>query len=76
MTREEWANIAARFWSIATEMIDHIDEGRLVEAPGSSFNDRRMVRDYVTAVRRLVDEAPFTPEPPDIDGDGTARGAA
>lgn len=73
---EDWMNVAGRFWTVANELIHHADAGRLVEAPGSSFNDRRMVREYIAAVRRLVDEVSFTPEPPGHDGDDTARGAA
>jgi len=69
-TADEWAHVARRFWTVVHELIHHADAGRLVEAPGSSFNDRRSVRAYLNAVRALLADGPFDSEPADVDPAG------
>ena len=77
LTRDEWQKVACRFWLVADELIHHVDEGRIVVAPGASFMDRQIVRSYLAAVRTMLGKAPFA-HTPDDDGpdDDTARGAA
>ncbi len=77
LTCEEWANAAARYHSLACELIHQVDSGRLVEAPGSSFRDRQNVRAYLSAVRSILADGPFDSEPDDfdsVDGDDSGGG--
>lgn len=70
LTCEEWANAAARYHSLACELIHQVDSGRLVEAPGSSFNDRQNVRAFLDGVRAILAAGPFDSEPADVDPAG------
>lgn len=75
-TCEEWANVAARFWSVANELIHHIDAGRIAIVPGLSFTDRKLAHGYIDAVRTLLTDAPFEGQPEDSGPSNEPRGAA
>ena len=72
LSHTDWMQTACRFWSIANELIHHVDAGRLIEAPRSSFDDRRQARAVLAAVRRILEESPFNGAPDDFEPDATA----